>query len=276
MTDLSRYRQNTITFSILALRFTAMPFIYRLQKKEGGLLLYGALYVYLTSSSLLLVLANILLFTATSLILYSFNDFSDRFGDIKNPKKNKEFTKQLIEHPEIFTISHISFLVLTSIFAFYTFGNDKLFIFGLVILTNAIYCKLLKGIPIFDLLIILICGGLYVFLATTPNYQLAITAGIMTGMPHLFQMLIDIKADRKARVKTTVVRFPNSILVTTTALCLALATSFLVFKLPYLALASPLSISIIFLPFSTPTKWMITRVYLTLMWLTQLYLSINR
>jgi len=258
----------------LALDFLIMPFIFRVRKKEGGLLLFSTLYTIAVSDSTLLVIANITVFLSASLIVYSLNDFTDRYDDLNNPKKNKSFVKELINQPHVFAISHTAFIVAVLIFILAIFGWYKMSVFLLVVITNALYCKWLKGTPIFDLVIIVLCGGLYVFLATMPEYELAVTAGIMTGMPHLFQMLTDKISDAKARVKTTVVRYPHATKITTAILCFLLAFVYFIFSLPHQAIASLLPIAVTFLPFSVERQWTITRLYFTLLWVSQLYVNL--
>lgn len=259
---------------IVSLAFITKPYMYRIKKMEGGLLLFALSYSWLTKESLVIFWLNLLLSSITYFCLYAYNDFIDRYDDLSNPKKDRAFVQQLIKHPTIFNASYTTLILVLAAISYIFFGPYKLLVFFLVILTNTLYCKLLKGVPVADILIIIICSSLFVFLATMPEYELAVTAGIMTGMPHLFQMLTDKISDAKASVKTTVVRYPHATKITTAILCFLLAFVYFIFSLPHQAIASLLPIAVTFLPFSVERQWTITRLYFTLLWVSQLYVNL--
>ena len=99
---------------ITATNLLFKPYLFRLRKKEGGLLAFTITYSWFTKPSLWYFFISLAVTSLTFICLYAFNDFSDKFNDLRNPKKDKEFTKLLINHPLIFNVTYSIILLFIS------------------------------------------------------------------------------------------------------------------------------------------------------------------
>lgn len=204
------------------------------------------------------------------LTLYGFNDYVDRDRDLNNAKKDKVFTQSIVDAHAYFLKLNILLALVTITLSMLVSGPFHVGVLLLLLAVNAAYSLRLKSMPIFDLVAVVLWGGLFVSISGQPNQLLALAAGLMTGIAHVFQMMTDRTADMQTGVRTTVVNRPGHALG-----ALLMLSSLLVFTLFYLdiglwALICLLPPAAFLLDRGIMLSWYVSRAGFLVLWVVSL------
>lgn len=249
-----------------AVRFITLPYYNRILLGEGGLVALNFFRTLFLHHSGLLIATDTVVSLLTMCLLYGFNDFTDRYHDAQNPKKDQHFVRELIDHPSLFIITHCALTISLVVFAYLFFGWAKPAIMIVLLLVNIGYSKLFKATPILDIIAVSVWGGLFIMLVDPVDADLAITAGLMTGIAHIYQILTDQDTDRATNIKTSAVAIPQferwGIILLSIGLVLFL------FRLhgAFFAVTGIFPIVINLLIIRTEIKWHLSRFYFALCW----------
>ena len=126
--------------------------------------------------------------------------------------------------------------------------------------------------PVVDIIIVGIWGGLYVMISGNFQWSLIFIVGIMTGIAHLFQMMTDKVSDGDNNIKTTIVALPGSGLLFLSALCVALGSLLFITLNIWWAVSGLLPVFIYALSRRVTLSWHVSRVYFFICWLALLTL----
>jgi 4-hydroxybenzoate polyprenyltransferase len=252
-------------------RFILSPFINRLRHGEGGLVLFNALHsasAYPDDWQKVVAETGVALLAL--LTLYGFNDYVDRERDLTNAKKDQDFTRSIVEGHRHFIRVNLLLALIAIVLAFKVSGYFFAGMLLLLLAVNAAYSLRLKSMPIFDLVAVVVWGGLFVSISGRPDPLLAMAAGLMTGIAHVFQMMTDRIADVQTGVRTTVVNRPGHALG-----ALLLLSALLVITLFYLGIGFWVLICVLppvafLLNRGVMLSWYVSRAGFLVLWVVSL------
>ncbi len=179
------------------------PYTNRIKLGEGGLVVFNITHSLMAEEWSYKVLFSGILSFFVMCALYGFNDFKDAEEDMVNPKKDLGFIELILDNKGLFFVILSFIQILTIIASYFYFGIEiSLFLISLYF-TNYLYSKKLKSIPIADIIIVCLWGGLYVCLVGSFNWKLMTIAGLMTGVAHFFQVITDKDSDERNRIITS-------------------------------------------------------------------------
>jgi 4-hydroxybenzoate polyprenyltransferase len=211
-----------IHFFITIFSLLIKPFSNRIRLGEGGLIVFNISHSIACHKSVKLVLIETIISFCVLCVLYGYNDYTDAEKDKLNPKKDINFINLVLDHRKLFfgLIIGVNLLTISAALLFLS----KLTAIFLVILyvINFLYSKKVKSIPLADIIIVSIWGGLYVSLSGSFCWKIFLAAGMMVGIAHFFQIITDMDTDSQTLVRTSAVAFAgmeNGLLFT---LCLPL------------------------------------------------------
>ena len=167
-------------------------------------------WILLSPEKNLLLLSNMMLtflsFTAISIIGYQINDFMDKEYDKNHPlKKNRPIVSKKISITEM--ILFIFTLILISIICSYAVGINITYLIISYFLLSIGYSRILKKIPIIDILCICFFYILRMLAGTySIEFEVSIWLYILTFFASLFIILIKRFAESK---KNLDVRYPK-------------------------------------------------------------------
>ena len=167
-------------------------------------------WILLSPEKNLLLLSNMMLtflsFTAISIIGYQINDFMDKEYDKNHPlKKNRPIVSKKISVTEM--ILFIFTLILISIICSYAVGINITYLIISYFLLSLGYSRILKKIPIIDILCICFFYILRMLAGTySIEFEVSIWLYILTFFASLFIILIKRFAESK---KNLDVRYPK-------------------------------------------------------------------
>ena len=167
-------------------------------------------WILLSPEKNLLLLSNMMLtflsFTAISIIGYQINDFMDKEYDKNHPlKKNRPIVSKKISITEM--ILFIFTLILISIICSYAVGINITYLIISYFLLSLGYSRILKKIPIIDILCICFFYILRMLAGTySIEFEVSIWLYILTFFASLFIILIKRFAESK---KNLDVRYPK-------------------------------------------------------------------
>ena len=158
-------------------------------------------WILLSPEKNLLLLSNMLLtflsFTAISIIGYQINDFMDKEYDKNHPyKKNRPIVSKKISTKEM--IFFILILILISIISSYAVGLSIMYLIISYFLLSLGYSRILKKIPIIDILCICFFYILRMLAGTySIEFEVSMWLYILTFFASLFIILIKRFAESK-------------------------------------------------------------------------------
>ena len=244
-----------------------MPYFNRVRLGEGGLVVFNLFYSIYAHRDWKMVIIETLVSFIILCLLYGFNDYSDRDYDIINAKKDQNFSRRIIEHSRSFLVFNTLLTTIIIVFVSFAFDPLRLLAVCFVFLINYTYSKKLKSFPLVDILAVIFWGGVFVMLSGRFSIYLICTAGIMTGISHLFQMMTDKSSDVANKIKTTVVALPGSESLLLAILFIVLGV--MIFS--YLGLWWAMTVSIPFLFYvlskNVTLSWYVARIYFFICWL---------
>ena len=167
-------------------------------------------WILLSPEKNLLLLSNMMLtflsFTAISIIGYQINDFMDKEYDKNHPlKKNRPIVSKKISITEM--ILFIFALIMISIICSYAVGINITYLIISYFLLSLGYSRILKKIPIIDILCICFFYILRMLAGTySIEFEVSIWLYILTFFASLFIILIKRFAESK---KNLDVRYPK-------------------------------------------------------------------
>jgi hypothetical protein len=138
-------------------------------------------------------------------------------------------------------------------------------------IVNLTYSKFAKAIPILDIVAVVLWGGLFTMLVNLDHFLLNLSAGVMTGIAHVYQMIVDKDVDASTRTNTSVVAIKHSDRIGIAILCVLLGYCIYSIGSIWVSLFSVLPILIFFTPASDSKRWQMSRVFFGLCWIYLLY-----
>jgi 4-hydroxybenzoate polyprenyltransferase len=237
------------------------PLLERFRRGEGALLAVNAAIVWFQAPPLLEGAAKLVISLFVLAALYAFNDLYDAEDDRSNPKKDQRLVTAFLENRGAFSAVLAAFHLALVVLAYVFLGGSAAVATIVLFAVNILYSVWLKGVPIADLIVVGLWGGLY-SAVVLPSWRLCVLVGVMTAVCHIFQALGDREVDANNRVQTTAVFSPS---LTTGALGIVCGVLYLVL-LPSLGALWSLSA---FLPLATmlglggtgAAAWMLSRIY---------------
>jgi 4-hydroxybenzoate polyprenyltransferase len=246
------------------------PLVERLKIREGGLIFFNiTLSIFFYKNGYMVLMQSALAVLCMS-ALYGFNDYVDRAADLINPKKNKQLSLTITQHPVFFLIVNITLSITCVILATILVDYYKGLLVILLVAINMLYSLYFKSKPIADLVIVGIWGGLFVSISANAHHNLLYIAGLMTTMAHLFQTLTDKEVDIINKVYTTAAKFkkPSLILL----ICCVLLSCFMYLQKEMLLAATAIIPFLSFISMKNVSlTWNISRTYFGVSWLILIY-----
>ena len=253
--------------------FIYYPLYQRILKGEGGLIIFNISHSWMIHGLEKNFFFESFLSVLIMCLLYGFNDYSDRVYDLSNPKKPQHFIEKISSHATFFIIQNILLSALCILIGFYFLGFTKGLVLLFLFLANMLYSKKLKSTPVFDILIVIVWGALYVTFIGQLDWLIYFTVGIMTGIAHLYQTLTDEVSDRASNIKTSAVSLPHLKFYILLAHCVLLAVLIYIPLDIYWAFSAFLPLLVYLLTKRISISWHFSRFYFAICWLQLLYLQ---
>jgi len=247
--------------------FIFKPYFNRVKKGEGGLVVFGVTHSIVSQHGLAAILAESLLCFFTLCVLYGFNDYKDRYHDLSNPKKEQKFVRSIIQHQQRFLLLNTLAAFSTIALALYIFGPEKFYIITALYLVNYSYSLRLKTVPVMDLFIVGLWGGLLGMLGGQFNLYLFLIVGVMTAIAHLFQIITDKKSDQENALTTTVVAISGSETASIIIICALLTATLFLYTESIWSLGGFIPAIAYFLIKRISLGWHISRFYFFVCWI---------
>lgn len=253
------------------IRFIFYPFTGRIRLGEGGLLIFNASHAWSATHDAASAVFQSLLSLIVLCALYGFNDYVDREADLKNPKKNAQFSREILEQAPLFLAVNLLLSAAALLCCYLYLGfSHALALFGLFAV-NISYSLKLKAQPVADILIVFAWGAFYILIAGKQHVHLAATVGVMTAIAHVFQMLTDKETDAKNKLNTSVLFFKNSE-KSLVLLLFAVLGVFLFYQTNLLTAASVvLPVFLFLLTRNVTFSWYLSRFYFFAIWVVMLH-----
>jgi len=256
------------------LRLAFYPLILRIKLGEGGIALFNVVHAWFSTHSPVQTTLVAIFSIMTLCVLYGFNDYIDRNRDALNPKKNKQFVALINEFQKEFFLLNLFLSGLLMLGYFLFIGKIQAIYFLLLLVINAFYSLRFKSIPFLDLLTVITWGAAITLCVPVVSFDFCFLAGIMTGIAHVYQMLIDKETDRETHVNTAIARYPQSAFIQIFILCCILALSFVYHESNlWLFVSSMLPLVFYVIIKNYKLAWFMSRFYFAVVWLLLLYLK---
>lgn len=198
------------------------PYINRLKLGEGGLVAMNIAHSIAANKEIKITAIESVISFIVMCVLYGYNDYTDCKKDKLNPKKDIQFISLISENRIFFIRLIVVVQVITVVFT-YVFLGWLIGVFLMVLFaTNFIYSNKIKNVPLADILIVSVWGAFYVCLAGNLNLNMALMAGLMTGIAHFFQVVTDKEIDAQNNIVTSAVSFKENVYFVLLLLCIAL------------------------------------------------------
>lgn len=250
--------------------FLFQPLTERIKIKEGGLILFNVALSIFSCKIWYMVLFHTGLAIFCMSALYGFNDYTDRVADLKNPKKNHRLAQKINQYPLLFlTINAFVSLVCIIFAALLTEGKQgiiALLLFGV----NILYSLFFKSLPLADLIMVGIWGGLFVGVTGGAPVYLLLIVGFMTAIAHLFQTITDREPDVINGTHTTATKYNNPAIILLTY-CLMLSALLFWHWGVFFALSAAIPFVCFVLFKNISVTWNISRAYFGSCWLILMY-----
>ncbi len=246
--------------------FITLPYFNRVKLGEGGLVVFNLAHSVYAHRQLQPMAIEFVLSLLTMCALYGFNDYTDRHNDANNKKKNHRFVSSILANETLFISVNTLLAAVTVISAFFFLDTYKAPVLIMVYLTNFLYSKRLKAVPVIDIITVMTWGGLFISLSGNFHWQLSLAAGVMTGIAHMFQMMTDKNADRLSKINTTLTAMPAATVFILSGICILLSV-LLFFNLGALWAGSGLVPVVVYvLTRKVPFSWYVSRIYFFICW----------
>jgi 4-hydroxybenzoate polyprenyltransferase len=252
------------------LGFIFKPYFNRVKLGEGGLVVFNLAHSIYAHAEVKPIVIETLISFVTMCALYGFNDYVDRMNDINNEKKDKSFVSSILVNTRLFILVNAGLSILTLSAAYFFLDLTKVGVLVLLYAVNCFYSIKLKSVPVFDILIVMVWGGFFVLLVGKNFWMLALVAGVMTGMAHLFQMLTDKVSDEIANVKTSVVAMPGFEMMFLSMLSIGLGASLYFCLGWWWALTCIIPILVYCISRRVTLSWHVSRFFFFMCWIALL------
>ena len=252
--------------------FIFKPYFYRVKLGEGGIVFFNLLFAAYTYRDVKCVILQTIVSFIVMCALYGFNDYHDREKDRDNPKKDNNFTLEIIRHEKLFLLLNFCLTIGTIVFVFFFLSHFKAVIILFLYIINYLYSVKVKGIPILDLIIVVIWGSLFIAISGKFQLSLILIAGVMTGIAHLFQMITDKEVDKHNNITTSIVQMPKGEIVLLTSICLILGILLYSTIGIYWAVSCILPVIVYIISSNVTFSWYLARVYFLICWIALLNL----
>lgn len=205
-------REPKVPPSPAALEATPLSFLYmtlaplweRFLLGEGALLAVNAALLWFRRDQLESPVTHLVLSVLSLMLLYAFNDHHDAASDRRNPKKNQVLVSEYLRWGESYLWFLLASKALIVTLAYLTIGPTVALVTAALMVVNAAYSLVIKGIPFFDIAVVGLWGALFAGLASAPLYLCAFV-GVMTAIMHIYQISVDLEVDRSNEIRTTAV-----------------------------------------------------------------------
>lgn len=255
----------------MLLRFITFPLTDRVRKGEGGLVIFNLLHAaFAFPGQWERVAAETCIAITVLTALYGFNDYIDRHRDLHNTKKNRGFTMDVASSPRLFLSLNIALSTFTVLLCLAISGYPKTLALICLYMVNCGYSLRLKSLPIFDLLTVIAWGGLFVSISGHPDPYLALSAGLMTALAHVYQMITDHSTDSFQGVGTTVVRMPGITVSLIAILSLALGVVTLNAGMGLWSILTVIPPAMALLRIPNALSWHLSRAIFAILWIALL------
>lgn len=249
------------------------PYFERVKLGEGGLIGLNFLFVVLTKHSLPEIVLYTMLWLTVLSTLYAYNDFVDRHKDLINPKKNQALARHIISGSTLFIRLNALVSFICILISIIWLSSVQTIILLLLYLVNVIYSNKLKSTPVLDILIVGLWGALFVALVPGITFSLGLTAGLMTVIAHVFQILDDKQTDKQNGVLTTAVALPKQMGLILILLCVILG-AYVAIQINYWWCAGALlPVAAYYLSGRVHFSWYLARLYFVAVWLNILIIQ---
>lgn len=245
------------------------PFSNRLRLGEGGLVIFNFVHSVASHAPLAAIFIETLISFLVLCVLYGYNDYIDAEKDLLNPKKNKAFIESILSHRILFKWLIITVNIATIAAAWVLLHWQTAVCIALLYIINLLYSLKVKSIPLADIVIVSLWGGLYICIAGTFHWQIALAAGLMVGIAHFFQIVTDHDTDSQNSVQTSAVALRGWEASLLFVLCTILSL------VVYLNQAGPILASLGLLPFvffvsgsRVTFSWYASRIIFFVLWIS--------
>ncbi|MCS6933608.1 MAG: UbiA family prenyltransferase [Chitinophagales bacterium] len=250
------------------LRFAFYPLWLRWKLGEGGIWIFNVLHAYFSTHDVMWAIATGLHSILTLCALYGYNDYADRYNDRLNPKKFQPFVEEINNNQQIFLIVIIFLTILSITYGLLFWKYKQSWGLFLLYIVNFAYSSFFKSLPVLDIIIVGIWGGLLTVLAPRVNLSLCVISGLMTSIAHIHQIEHDIEIDRITNVNTSAVKLRKFTLYMKNTLGLCTGYSvWLSSRSLLMAFMILIPISIGFSNQNILIKWYIWRIYFLISWI---------
>jgi 4-hydroxybenzoate polyprenyltransferase len=181
------------------------PLTNRIKLGEGGLLVLNVTHSVVSRKSFDLIILETFISFLVLCVLYGFNDYTDVEKDKLNPKKAPTFINLALENYHLFLVIIITVQLLTIALGLVFFSWKIAICLIILYAVNFVYSYRVKSIPLADIIIVSIWGGLYVCITGIFHWEISLAAGLMVGIAHFFQVITDKDSDEKSVVRTSAV-----------------------------------------------------------------------
>lgn len=263
----------TVPF-IGAASYPICALLFKFLRFEGALLVINFSLLFLLPHPNDLRVAGVLTSTLVLAQLYGFNDVFDAPGDLHDPDKPRAIVEAICRKRTFFMSASVVWAIILVCISILWHPAIALAV-GAMLITNALYSVLFKGIPILDVIVVILWGGLFPYVSGAPvSPRLAFTVGVMTGVSHVWQTMRDKTADEQRRIRTIAVFSHRWSVFIVFLLCLQLA-GILFYSLPgvrsYLLAASAFLPLFFYFTFrSIRIVWLLSKILFSILWLALL------
>lgn len=204
-------------------------------------------------------------------MLYGYNDFVDRKHDSLNPRKDQVFVSLMLNQSKLYLILYALITLCIILFSYQYFNLEKAFFLTLLLLLNSSYSHFFKSVPILDVIITSIWGGMFFISFGKLDYIISIIVAVMTGIAHIYQTSTDMNVDAISNIKTSSVAYPNASRNWIWVLTFFLSVLLLSSNQPFLSLSTIILILIFYSKLSIQNRWNLTRLYFVICFLLIYY-----
>ncbi len=188
----------------VVVRGSVTPLAVRFRLGEGLLLALNLSVLCVRRPGAGRALAEGFVSLAALALCYAVNDLHDAASDGHNPKKRPAIVRFFLAHRRTLLRALAAEQSLLALGAARVLGPGTGAAVLLLFVLNAAYSAVLKRVPVADVVTIGVGGAVYARLVEAP-WQGAVLVGLMTGTSHVFQMLVDRRADARVPSTTTAV-----------------------------------------------------------------------
>jgi 4-hydroxybenzoate polyprenyltransferase len=202
-------------------RAAFLPLWRRLETGEGALAAVNVAVLVSGQASVGESLRGAALAAGVLAHLYCFNDWIDAPADLSNPRKDSVLARTMIHDRRTIGVALAASLLPLLVLAAVDGGRRLAWALA-VVTVNAAYSLRLKKIPLVDVAWVGVWGYSFVAMAGA-RAEFCGLIGIMTGICHVFQTLIDRRSDESNGLRTTAVDSPAMAQALLWLLCILLA-----------------------------------------------------